>query len=164
MPAWMPVPPATAIDNGTSASTVPRPSRSRAGSTRSRPSCRSERAASTSLVGQTVCAVVYDSDISINYDRSTFPYTSANLQGETLGIVAFDGQRRCGRSTGFSSSTLPEVQLTITETSACGNLVLFNAPVPKSSSVPNDIDPGKLSFDYRNPPSFRTRVNEELIY
>ena len=116
-----------------------------------------------SLVGQTVCAVVYDSDISINYDRSTFPYTSANLQGATLGIVAFE-VTAVRRLTGFSSSTLPEVQLTIAETSACGSLVLFNAPVPKSSSVPNDIDPGKISFDYRNPPSFRTRLNEELFY
>jgi hypothetical protein len=96
------------------------------------------------LVGKTVCAVVYDSDISINYTGSSFPFTEGNLQGETLGIVAFqvDAVRKLN---GFSSSTLPEVQLTIVQTTACGTWTLFNAPVPRSSSVPNDIDPQNLA-------------------
>jgi hypothetical protein len=39
----------------------------------------------------------------------------------------------------FSSSTLPQMKITILDASvACGNWELFNAPVPKSSSVPND--------------------------
>ena len=42
-----------------------------------------------SLIGKDICAVVYDSDISINYNKSNFPFTNGNLQGETLGIVAF---------------------------------------------------------------------------
>jgi hypothetical protein len=116
-----------------------------------------------SLIGQTVCGVVYDSDISINYDRSTFPFTTGNLQGETLGIVAFK-VNEVRKLNGFSSSTLPEVQLTILDTSVCGNWFLFNAPVPKSSSVPNDIDPQDLSTNYRNSTSFMTRPDEELFY
>ena len=96
------------------------------------------------LDGQTVCAVVYDSDLSINYNRNTFPFTDGNLQGETLGIVAFrvDDVRRLN---GFSSSTLPEVQLTILGADVCGAWSLLNAPVPRSSSVPNDIDPANLA-------------------
>ena len=94
------------------------------------------------LVGKTVCAVVYDSDISINYDRSTFPFTSGNLQGATLGIVAFTVDQTITLN-GFSSSTLPQVKITIKNPSTCNPTQLFNAPVPKSSSVPNDrIAPG----------------------
>jgi len=95
------------------------------------------------LVGKDVCAVVYDSDISINYDHDdAFLGVNGNLKGETLGVVAF---RVDATSTlnGFSSSTLPQVRLTITDPSACGQWQLFNAPVPESSSVPNDrIAPG----------------------
>lgn len=117
-----------------------------------------------SLEGHTVCAVVYDSDISVNYNRSTFPFTDANLQGETLGIVAFrvDEVRRLRN---FSSSTLPEVQLTILDTGVCGARSLFDAPVPRSSSVPNDIDPANLaglgSNGYRQ---FLTLPGEPLFH
>jgi hypothetical protein len=94
------------------------------------------------LVGRDICAVVYDSDISINYDKTTFPFTSGNLQGETLGIVAFT-VTQTRTLNGFSSSTLPQVTLTINDASSCNPNELFNAPVPKSSSVPNDrIAPG----------------------
>jgi hypothetical protein len=91
------------------------------------------------LIGKDICAVVYDSDISINYDKSSFPFTSGNLQGATLGIVAFkvDLVRTLPN---FSSSTLPQVTITIQDPATCNPTELFNAPVPRSSSVPNDIN------------------------
>jgi len=91
-----------------------------------------------SLEGKDVCALVYDSDISINYNSSRTPFTDGNLQGATLGIAAFrvNVVRTLNR---FSSSTLPEVQITVLNAAdTCKNFQLFNAPVPRSSSVPND--------------------------
>jgi hypothetical protein len=117
-----------------------------------------------SLTGKTICAVVYDSDISINYPKSTWPFTEGNLKGETLGIVAFDVVE-VRRQDQFSSSTLPEVQITIRNASVCGTWSLFNAPVPRSSSVPNDIDPLNLaglgSNGYRQ---FLTLPGEPLFF
>ena len=52
-----------------------------------------------SLVGKDVCAVVYDSDISINYDKTRSLGVNGNLQGETLGIVAFHVDADVGRWT-----------------------------------------------------------------
>jgi hypothetical protein len=113
-----------------------------------------------SLVGHDVCAVVYDSDISINYDSTTFPYTSGNLQGETLGVVAFHVDETSTLD-GFSSSTLPQVTLTINNAATCGAWELFNAPVPDSSSVPNDrIAPGSPT-GYR---ALLTQALEPLFY
>jgi hypothetical protein len=113
-----------------------------------------------SLVGKDICAVVYDSDISINYDKSTFPFTSGNLQGETLGVVAFTVNQTTTLN-GFSSSTLPQVTLTIRDSSTCGNFELFNAPVPRSSSVPNDrIAPGSPT-GYR---ALVTQAGQPLFY
>lgn len=99
-----------------------------------------------SLIGKTVCAVVYDSDVSVNYDHDKPDMgVNGNLTGETLGIVAFD-VNLVRTLTGFSSSTLPQVTITIRSTSVCGNWVLFKAPVPASSSVPNDrFAPGSPS-------------------
>jgi hypothetical protein len=96
-----------------------------------------------SLIGHSICAVVYDSDVSINYDSDKLPFTSGNLQGETLGIAAFRVDAVTTLN-GFSSSTLPQVTLTILDAAkACGPTALFNAPVPKSSSEPNDrVAPG----------------------
>lgn len=96
------------------------------------------------LVGKIVYAVVYDSDISINYDHNTSLGVNGNLQGETLGVVAFR-VNEIRTLNNFSSSTLPEVQITILDASsfANSNFMLLNAPVPASSSVPNDrIAPG----------------------
>jgi len=96
------------------------------------------------LVGKIVYAVVYDSDISINYDHNTPLGVNGNLQGETLGVVAFR-VNETRTLTGFSDSTLPEVQITILDASTFmnSNFMLLNAPVPSSSSVPNDrIAPG----------------------
>jgi hypothetical protein len=90
------------------------------------------------LVGQTICAVVYDSDVSINYSPLL-----GSLKGANLGIVAFDVldvRRRFDGSTG----SLPRVTIRIRDAEAvCGGpLVLFaNAPVPRSSSEPYDVAP-----------------------
>lgn len=90
------------------------------------------------LVGKTVLAVVYDSDVSINYSPLL-----GNLQGANLGIVAFD-VLEVRKRTGGSSSSLPVVSIRIRNADEVlgRQLLLFsNAPVPQSSSEPFDIDP-----------------------
>lgn len=102
----------------------------------------------TELEGQTVCAVVYDSDVSVNYEDSS-PFTEGNLQGENYGIVAFT-VLDVVRLAQFSSSSLPEVQVRIADAGqACANLAVFDAPIPPSSSEPEDIDPASPSSGYR---------------
>ena len=96
------------------------------------------------LLGQQVCAVVNAGDVSVNYGGSLF--TEANLQGETRGVVAFRVDAVTTRR-----GKLPNVRITILETDVCSDWRLLNAPVPKSSSVPNDrIPPGSPS-GYRQP-------------
>jgi len=83
------------------------------------------------LVGYQVCAVVYDSDISINYAP-----LNGSLRGATLGTVAFK-VTSVTTSNGFSSSSLPEVKIEILDAEeVCeGELTLFtDAPKPISSS------------------------------
>lgn len=94
------------------------------------------------LIGEIVLAVVYDSDISINYDLSSPLGVNGNLQGETLGIVAFRVEEARTLSD-FSDSTLPQVRITILDASIYlgGPLRLLGAPIPASSSVPNDRFP-----------------------
>ncbi|PSL07949.1 hypothetical protein [Cecembia rubra] len=90
------------------------------------------------LVGQTVLAVVYDSDISINYSP-----IEGNLKGENLGIVAFRVIEVRERVDG-SSSSLPVVSIEIMDADLVinRNMVLFsNVPRPSSSSEPFDIRP-----------------------
>jgi hypothetical protein len=90
------------------------------------------------LEGKTVLAVVYDSDISVNYDP-----LEGNLQGANLGRVAFDVISVKQRTDG-STSSLPVVTIRIrsVEEVAALSLKLFsNAPVPESSSEPFDIAP-----------------------
>jgi hypothetical protein len=92
----------------------------------------------TMLIGKTVLAVVYDSDISINYSP-----LNGNLQGANLGIVAFDVLAVSQRTNG-STSSLPKVTVRIRNAAqtANGALQLFsNAPAPQSSSEPFDIAP-----------------------
>lgn len=90
------------------------------------------------LTGRTVLAVVYDGDVSINYGP-----LSGNLQGANLGLVALevlDVRRR----TDGSSGSLPRVSVRIKAVDAAMNapLKLFsNAPVPRSSSEPFDVNP-----------------------
>lgn len=90
------------------------------------------------LIGQTVYAVVYDSDISINYSPLT-----GNLQGDNLGVVAFDVLRVTERTDG-SSSDLPRVSIRIRSAEVVSGLdksLFSNAPIPQSSSEPFDIAP-----------------------
>ena len=67
----------------------------------------------SSLLGQTVCAVVYDSDISINFNPLT-----GNLKGANLGTVAFD-VLSVTPLLGFSDSSLPQVGVRIIDPSVC---------------------------------------------
>lgn len=88
------------------------------------------------LKGETVYAVVYDSDISVNYSPLL-----GNLQGANLGVVAFDVINVVTR-TGGSSSSLPRVTIRIRNIDEVALLPLSlfsNAPVPQSSSEPFDI-------------------------
>lgn len=90
------------------------------------------------LEGQTVCAVVYDSDVSMNYDP-----LNGSLKGATLGVVAFQ-VLAVTRLQGYSSSSLPEVEIEIQDAAqvCAGPLMLFaDAPTPTSSSTPQDVDP-----------------------
>jgi len=95
------------------------------------------------LEGERVCAVVYDSDISINYDP-----INGSLKGDNLGVVAFE-VLSVVKLDGFSSSSLPEVGITLLDatnndgTGVCqGPLQLFlDAPEPTSSSEPEDVGP-----------------------
>lgn len=90
------------------------------------------------LTGETIFAVVYDSDISTNYDP-----IQANLQGANLGVVAFRvvSVDKRGNS---SDSDLPRVTIRIMDASKIDQegLYLFtNSPEPTSSSEPEDTDP-----------------------
>lgn len=90
------------------------------------------------LVGYKVIAVVYDSEISINYSP-----LEGNLQGANLGMVAFEVLSVSERTDG-SDSDLPSVNIRILDVRSLSDfgLVLFsNAPVPQSSSEPFDIVP-----------------------
>lgn len=90
------------------------------------------------LTGETVLAVVYDSDISINYSP-----LQGNLMGANLGMVAFEVLDVRER-TDASSSSLPSVTIRILEVSPVLDLPLHlfsNAPQPQSSSEPFDIAP-----------------------
>ena len=90
------------------------------------------------LIGQSVCAVVYDSEVSINYSPLL-----GNLMGATLGTVAFEVLAVTQRFDG-STSDLPRVAIRIADAEpvCAGPLLLFaNAPEPRSSSEPFDIAP-----------------------
>ncbi len=90
------------------------------------------------LEGTRVCAVVYKSDISINYDP-----LEGSLKGDTRGIMAFE-VKTVTELTGHSSSSLPEVDVEILDANQIceGALELFaDAPEPTSSSEPFDVVP-----------------------
>ena len=74
---------------------------------------------------------------------------NGNLKGTTLGRVSFY-VNSVSTLNSFSSSTLPQARITITGLSNCGQWLLFNAPVPESSSAPNDrVAPGSSSGYHR---------------
>lgn len=88
------------------------------------------------LIDKTIYAVVYDSDISMNYDPLI-----ANLKGENLGVVAFTVLDVIERKSA-SSSSLPTVIVRVENASKVFTFpkVLFlNAPKPESSSEPMDV-------------------------
>ncbi len=90
------------------------------------------------LTGKTVYAVVYDSDIAVNYSP-----LKASLKGDNLGVVAFDVLNVTARTDG-SSSSLPAVSIkirSVSEVAALTPQLFSNAPVPSSSSEPFDITP-----------------------
>lgn len=90
------------------------------------------------LTGQRIFAVVYDSDVSTNYDP-----IEANLQGSNLGIVALEVLEVTARNDG-SDSDLPRVTVRILDADLYKNGTLFlfgNAPEPESSSEPEDTVP-----------------------
>lgn len=92
----------------------------------------------TMLVGHTVFAVVYDSDVGINYSP-----LNGSLKGANLGLVALrilDVQERRDGSTG----SLPRVTVEILDTDLVRDLPYYlfaNAPVPASSGEPYDVRP-----------------------
>lgn len=101
------------------------------------------------LKGQTIFSVVYDSDISINYDP-----IEGNLQGANLGIIAFQLIDVFERTDG-SDSDLPWVRIKILDTDQVidSELHLFiNPPIPQSSSEPEDTVPPA------NPDAIQTAV------
>ena len=90
------------------------------------------------LKGKTILALVYDSDVSINYSP-----LNGNLMGSNLGLVAFDVLDAFERTDG-STGSLPRVLVRIRDVAAISalTLVLFsNAPTPESSSEPYDTKP-----------------------
>ena len=89
------------------------------------------------LEGSCICAVVYDSDISINYNP-----LNGSLKGANLGIVAFE-VLDVTQLTGQSSGSLPKVEIRILDADdvCAAPLTLFDAPAPISSSVPHDVIP-----------------------
>ena len=89
------------------------------------------------LQGRRVCAVVFKSDVSINYDP-----LNGSLKGDNLGVVALsvlDVQARLDTS----SSALPAVTVEILDASQiCQEVAVFeDAPTPTSSSKPLDVIP-----------------------
>ncbi|MBO2545200.1 hypothetical protein J0871_12305 [Salegentibacter sp. BDJ18] len=102
------------------------------------------------LTGQTIIAIVYDSDISINYDP-----LEGDLQGENLGVVAFEVLNVTERTDG-SDSDLPSVNIRILDYAAVPALELnlfSNAPTPESSSEPEDTTPPETIPDIELSPA-----------
>jgi|GEM_PF-790706 len=102
------------------------------------------------LTGQTIIAIVYDSDISINYDP-----LEGNLQGENLGVVAFEVLNVTERTDG-SDSDLPSVNIRILDYAAVAALELnlfSNTPTPESSSEPEDTTPPETIPDIELSPA-----------
>ncbi len=136
-------------------------SRRRAGSTRSRRSCRCGRSASTRSIGKNICAVVYDSDISINYDKKQLPVHGREPAGRDArrhrlhGDPGSDAQRVLEQhaSAGHAQDRRRRPDAT--------RRTLFNAPVPESSSVPNDRLVPPSTSGYRQ---LKTFPNDPLFF
>jgi hypothetical protein len=89
------------------------------------------------LEGETICGLVYDGDISVNYEPA-----NGSLKGATLGIVGF--QVVSMEPLSESSPTLPKATITILDANqVCGGpLALFTeaAELHDSYEVPADLD------------------------
>jgi hypothetical protein len=85
------------------------------------------------LEDKIICAVVYDGDISINYEPIT-----GSLMGATLGIVGFEVEELTE-----SSSTLPKVTITILDANeVCGGpLALFTEAAELLDTPPSEDSP-----------------------
>jgi hypothetical protein len=90
------------------------------------------------LVGQDICAVVYGSDISINYGP-----LNGSLKGANLGVVAF---RVLSVSPlfGFSSGSLPQVEIRINHPRNCNHSLRLFTGAPEPTSSP-ELRHGTLS-------------------
>ena len=102
------------------------------------------------LEGHTLCAVVYDSDVDVNYDNPI----NGNLKGANLGTVAFEvltvtkmDPNAPALDNSVSSSTLPKVALRVLDAEqVCAGPLTTSVegvwpPVLESSSEVFDIDP-----------------------
>ena len=97
------------------------------------------------LVGKDLCAVVYDSDVSINYDDPI----NGSLKGANYGTVAFNVISVTALDENVdenvSSSSLPKAFLRILDAEVvCGGpliLLFTEAPELESSSEPFDVAP-----------------------
>lgn len=90
------------------------------------------------LEGRIVIAIVFNGNIPVDYDP-----IRANLQGETLGVVAFQVISTRKRTDGIENA-LPVVKLKIlnSDNLISEGLYLFtNTPSIHSASDPHDIDP-----------------------
>jgi hypothetical protein len=90
------------------------------------------------LTGKTILAVVYDGDVGMNYGP-----LNGSLKGANLGLVALEVLEVKKRTDG-STGSLPRVKVKIVSVGGAKDaaLKLFaNAPAPRSSSEPYDINP-----------------------
>jgi len=81
------------------------------------------------LEGEGVCAVVYDGDISINFDP-----LEGNLKGDNLGTVAFK-VISVNPLFGLSSSSLPEVEIEILDAEKVCEIENADLSITKSADV-----------------------------
>lgn len=121
----------------------------------------------TGLAGQVVCAVVFDGDIETVFSPDTTGAAS-DLDDETLGILAFEVQGvRTRTCAGSNTWCLPEVTVRIIDpTGPCAAAGLYNAPVPRSPSIPMDTHTTPL-FDDVSGAGYRAlefRPGANLVY
>lgn len=105
------------------------------------------------LEGQNVCALVYDSDISIDYETNT-----ANLMGATLGIVAFQVVS-VEELAEISSSELPLATISIlnAEDVCSGPLALLETG---GNEMPDNLTPEQPPTIIEGPPRNATEDTE----
>ena len=91
------------------------------------------------LIDETICAVVYDSDVSINYDP-----LNGSLKGANLGTVAFKllSTTPLAGLPGFSSTDLPETEIRILDSEdICECPLGDELELPQPVNVNLSVDP-----------------------